>query len=624
MDRYQIYLKNEYLRAGIPGICCCQLGGTDVIVPVYYRGNINKFKSDLFDTDRLKNASRDKIIKGALRRYKSTIQKAIRIKNEYKHGSFYIRMSTDFIRKLDTLHQKYLLKRLTDDMQSILKWTTKQTLSVTIGSLGALPAATYWLLDKKVHFADNTKHKFIKEKLLPSIRKGALKTIILASLAKGADFSIKQVFGDKDIDKIETPATNIANVAEKEYKITDQESFDKMYQEVLPLAVLTLMPTEIFVSTPYSDNGKAKNTIGLGSFYYPKDGNPMSSIWMLTKEYLKKHPELKKISGQQAYLLVDGWFRYREKGRIYKEMFKHLKGATITGGEFAATMSCTYNNEALGIQLCDFIRENHEDPYKCAAFLVSLKPSNKKFEAGITKRHSYEALVYLNPDNFVDKIGCLSIKRWENGCYGTSLSCLNPNVCSKLEEYIKSKNDNGIKQIISEITNHYLKGGCLVDDIIAQNNMPIYIQGNSVEYEESAQKKLAKRRKELYNKGIEAYKQAKYSEALDYFKAVHETGAESPDIHNDLAITYYHLGDYNNCIAECREVIKSGETEYYPSAYFNAGMAYLELGNAKKAKENFDIGKKFCPKEKEKSYKNAIKSVMSQKVLAKNQPGKSR
>ncbi|MCQ2741580.1 MAG: DUF2441 domain-containing protein, partial [Alphaproteobacteria bacterium] len=251
MDRYQSYLINEYSRAGIPNICRCKLGGTDVIVPVDYRGNINKFKSDLFDTDRLKNASRDKIIKGALRRYKSTIQKAIRIKNEYKHGSFYIRMSTDFIRKLDTLHQKHLLKRLTDDMQSILKWTTKQTLSVTIGSLGALPAATYWLLDKKVHFTDNTKHKFIKEKLLPYIRRGALKAMILTSLATGADFSIKQMTKDKDGDNMEYVVSS-----QKKYKITNKEDFDKMYRDVFPLTVKSMLPTEILVCKPYSDNGK--------------------------------------------------------------------------------------------------------------------------------------------------------------------------------------------------------------------------------------------------------------------------------------------------------------------------------------------------------------------------------
>lgn len=74
------------------------------------------------------------------------------------------------------------------------------------------------------------------------------------------------------------------------------------------------------------------------------------------------------------------------------------------------------------------------------------------------------------------------------------------------------------------------------------------------------------------------------------FQKIIDGGHDGPDLHNDLAITYYHLGQYQNCIDESVKVLKSGETELFSAANFNAAKAYEALGNIDRAIINYKAG----------------------------------
>ena len=95
-----------------------------------------------------------------------------------------------------------------------------------------------------------------------------------------------------------------------------------------------------------------------------------------------------------------------------------------------------------------------------------------------------------------------------------------------------------------------------------------------------------------------------------------ENGFDGADIHNDMAITYYNLGEYENCIKECQEVLKTGEKELYPAANYNAGKAYEKLGNPAKALKNYQLAQQRDPDEK--AYQSAVLRLSKFAHLASN------
>ena len=240
-------------------------------------------------------------------------------------------------------------------------------------------------MDKKFHFANSKTKNTIDKKIVPYICKGALKSIIPLAMYSGAKFGLNKSAETKENNK-ETPNITIVQSAEetapkessqlsKKYQINDLKSFHQLYSDALNFMALSMFPTEVLVNEAYTDNGKTINTIGLGSFWFPKDGNPQSSEWILTSDYVKKKKI--KLTGPQAFALTDGWYRHRENGRIYKDMYKRLKGCELKAHEFAAIATVMYNNEVNGKELCDYIKDNYKDPLKCAAKIMDLKPHLK-------------------------------------------------------------------------------------------------------------------------------------------------------------------------------------------------------------------------------------------------------
>jgi len=203
-------------------------------------------------------------------------------------------------------------------------------------------------------------------------------------------------------DEIKIYNNNIKNELEKKYVISDKESFQKLYEQALPLIQLSMFPTECLALDPYSDNGKpVLNTIGLGSFYFPKNGDPTSSEWTLASSHFRQQGA-HKISAELALDLVDGWFRYLDNGAAFNEMYKSLKGAELNVHEFAAIATVRYNSKKQGKALCTFVQKNWEDSYKCAQRIASI-PTPKRF-SGLKKRHLHEAYLYLNEGDYVQKI----------------------------------------------------------------------------------------------------------------------------------------------------------------------------------------------------------------------------
>ena len=435
-------LKKEY-QDQKQKVQYCTIGKETLIIPINYNGNKDQFADDIFKyeeeaekyrkhnqhcapEERLdpqmlssgdvsflppfdlvkSNCSQQEIIKKsnqrALRTYKAAIKKTERQNKEYPDTPLLVKMDKETLEKLDKKHQRYCADKLLQKFGQAAKFSTQQIAQISAGVAGILPVIAYHFMDKKFHFAKSKNKETIDKKVVPYICKGALKSLIPLAIYSGAKIGLEKSKDSpnnnqapNNITIVQTPqkTTEAENVQlNKKYKIDDPKSFHQLYNDALNFMTLSMFPTEVLVNEAYTDNGKTINTIGLGSFWFPKDGNPQSSEWILTSDYVKKKKI--KLTGPQALALTDGWYRHRENGRIYKDMYKRLKGCELKAHEFAAIATVMYNNEVNGKELCDFVKKNYKNPTKCAAKIMDLKPQNARFNDGILKRHAHEALIY--------------------------------------------------------------------------------------------------------------------------------------------------------------------------------------------------------------------------------------
>lgn len=508
-----------------------------------------------------------------------------------------ISLSQSYFSYCNNEHSKHIAKITAMRLGSALKWSAKQTADVALGLLGSPFFAAYNLLDKKYHIAEkqlprilgsirNFTHTALNDYVRPKIKKALLTASITTILSTSALAAIK--YSDKIgnfFEKVKTEqnekkqAKKIETAQNKKYKITDKQSFDELYNAAFPLIIKSMLPTEMLINKGYSDNNKGvPNTIGIGSYWYPKNGDYKSPDWTKTSDFLKKHPN-HEITSKQAKDLADGWFRYRENGRVYNNMYKLLQGCELTIYELSAIASCYYNNEAKGACLCNYVHDNYKNPVKCANYIINLECNDPNFKDGIFKRHVHEALLYLNIENYQQKIGMFLLKENKGKFCGSSVTQLSVAQCNELREDMNKGNLNVAKKTAQCIFNYVCKNGTSVDEIT----------GNCFNDVDYTMAEIRKTSSSMYEAALTSYNNGDYEKARDGFQKMISAGYSGADILNDLAITQYHLGEYNECIATCQKILETGEEGQYSPANFNAGMAYEKMGKLSRAYENYKI-----------------------------------
>lgn len=474
-------------------------------------------------------------------------------------------------------------------------------------------------------FKKNGKKLYQDFKALPRNVKRAVLIGIIAlmptvQVVKFIDNKVEDFKEKKELQKREK---DVKQRLEEKHVVSDAQSFEKLYEDALPLIQLSMFPTECLVLDPYADNcKKVSNTIGLGSYWYPQNGDPKSSKWVKASEHFKNSGH-HSISAELALDLADGWYRYREDGRIYKKMRNLLKDTELNIHEFAAIATVMYNNEQHGETLCKFVQKNYDDPLLCAQKIVEFS-AGKSF-GGIPKRHLHEAYLYLNYDNYSQKMYDFFVKTGVNSkgqFYAqTSVSQLCDEDVAAGKEAIKSGDKQRIIAEQNKIVSYICKGGQTVGEIIHQNVLnPTYAtqllsfnttQKEGVALEDVIDSKDANSAAQTYREAIAKYDNAlrleknkqkgkaqkEFQRALEDFQKIIDGGHDGPDLHNDMAITYYHLGEYEKCIQESAKVLKMGDKDLYPAANYNAAKAYEAMGNYPKALQNYRAGIKNGGKE---------------------------
>ena len=456
--------------------------------------------------------------------------------------------------------------------------------------------------------------------LPPKARRVFLSVVILAGVA--GPKVVPDISEGMEIHKlkkeIRTRTADIKESLETKYAISDKESFEKLYQEALPLIQLSMFPTECLVLNPYADNQKkTSNTIGLGSFYYPKNGDYKSITWEKASKHFANKDE-HAISAEHALDLVDGWYRCMDYGATYNQMFELLKGAKLNPCEFAAVATVMYNSQKAGRDLCCFVQKNYNKPLKCAQKIISYS-AGENF-GGIPKRHIHESFLYYSGYEYLKDTYNLFVKTGVNSkgnFYAkTSVTQLSEDDVKAAKEAIMSGDIKRISAEQKKITSYICKGGQTVHEIILENvhgaNYKNALMRFGVFNEEgvplqdildaktgNSAKALYEQSIEMYNKGCKFEKDNKtakaekcFKQAQKGFEKIIEGGHDGPDLRNDMAVTYYHLGEHQKCIDECVKVLAWGDADQYSAANFNAAMAYEALGNFDKAIKIYEAGMK--------------------------------
>jgi tetratricopeptide (TPR) repeat protein len=119
-------------------------------------------------------------------------------------------------------------------------------------------------------------------------------------------------------------------------------------------------------------------------------------------------------------------------------------------------------------------------------------------------------------------------------------------------------------------------------------------------------------RNQLYESAQAKYNAKDYAGAIVLFQLVVAENGASADLYNDMAITYYHLGQYAECIDACRKVLTTGEQDKYRCATYNAGLAYWAMGKYDDAIKNFTKAIEYTDKYNNGEYHEVYENKLKQ------------
>jgi tetratricopeptide (TPR) repeat protein len=218
----------------------------------------------------------------------------------------------------------------------------------------------------------------------------------------------------------------------------------------------------------------------------------------------------------------------------------------------------------------------------CAQVLLDTDPTSLK---GQKNRFMHEALVFLNEDNYCSDLFSLCVD-----CHlGSSINACPEEFTNVNKGKLTHKKAQKIKE---KICNYTVRNGKQIKVLCKQIDDKTIM---AFCFETQKSKQLDERNA-IYQRALKAYNNQDYKNAKKLFQQVMEKHGEGPDLWNDMAITYYKLDEYENCIEMCRKVLNSGEHKEYAKACYNAGRAYEDQGNYERALKNYTSALEFYNK----------------------------
>ncbi len=372
--------------------------------------------------------------------YSKAVKKALRARKEHPDKNFAISMNKDYLSKLDKLHYLHCLKETSKAVGKGVKFTAKQTAHVLSGALGALPAATYHLLNKKYHFAKNRVHGFIQDKAIPYIRKGALKALIVASTL-GAVKVTPRIAEASKIMKAQKEAI-AQEKQEMQNFFAERETQNQAYFNNYSTAkehekeiVCLIAAFESYRSTAYKCQA-GELTIGYGSRRYA-DGRKVKNGDTTTKE--KAYEDV--VAHLEKY--------------VYPQ-FKHIN-CDLSPSKIAAVCMFVYNTDEGNAKNTEFFKQvNSQAPAEKIREALSLYRSvGGERSYGLIDRHGFEGFVLSEDIPYLltlkrSIVGSPDMKYYEGGRDpvenpdGTFKTLSSADVKAKADKFIASSIEESI------------------------------------------------------------------------------------------------------------------------------------------------------------------------------------
>jgi len=115
-------------------------------------------------------------------------------------------------------------------------------------------------------------------------------------------------------------------------------------------------------------------------------------------------------------------------------------------------------------------------------------------------------------------------------------------------------------------------------------------------------------------KGIEAYRQGKYTEALGHFLSAKGLKAEAPQLKNNTAAALYELKKYQEALDEFSRIEPARMGPAAAGLHYNLGNAYFRLGQFPKALESYKQCLRLDPDDRQgkKNFELTLKKIQEQ------------
>lgn len=390
-------------------------------------------------------------------------------------------------------------------------------------------------------------------------------------------------FDDARLDETNLRQKEIEKKLGSPIKMTNAKVIKQAVMDNFAYIQAVLFSTENYRTDWFSDNkfGK-KNTLGVGLYYLPEAPYDFkSSKWSYTKDMYHVYPKLKNglprgLTDDEVYDGIKGWFFYMDNGYNFRFMQNALAGhnVSLTPRDLTVISSVLFNSPDCAKKFCEYIVANPKNRMAWAKYLLQVdddvsKTRLEKFP-GLKSRRVHEILLLLNIDNYCQDMFGVQI----DGNKATAVSNAN-NYFDKLRGNFSKSNLVKAKNVIC---NGVVANGVSVCQCVARSKKyrdAVFAYCADVETYMYANLP----RQKVYDAALKAYKGKDYKSALRGFTHVIEMSGVSPDLFNDLAITYIHIGDYEKSIEMSMRALEICSGDYESAAYFNLGLAYENIGD---------------------------------------------